>query len=229
MRIGYLTVPPTMPDREELRDRILLAQIAAGYAFPNALLQHAIEDLEALSIDVGGARAAARPAGPARCADLGYEPTMPEGTFYVMARRRRSTTTWRSRELLLEEDVLVLPGTIVELPGWFRISLTASDEMVERSSPGSSEPGLAQSEADLPRGDADSQPAICVLPARRSMSGYSSRWRRTYAEMNGHRTMTSTPRDRASARTARRQLAAVAAALEVGVDLGVQQRDRSGP
>jgi hypothetical protein len=27
---------------------------------------------------------------------------------------------------------IVLPGTIVECPGWFRISLTASDAMVER-------------------------------------------------------------------------------------------------
>jgi aspartate aminotransferase len=35
-------------------------------------------------------------------------------------------------ELLAEENVLVLPGTVVEVPGWFRISLTASDEMVER-------------------------------------------------------------------------------------------------
>ena len=35
--------------------------------------------------------------------------------------------------MLAEEDVLVLPGTVVEVPGWFRISLTASDAMVERS------------------------------------------------------------------------------------------------
>jgi aspartate aminotransferase len=35
-------------------------------------------------------------------------------------------------ELLAEENVLILPGTVVELPGWFRISLTASDEMVEK-------------------------------------------------------------------------------------------------
>jgi len=28
--------------------------------------------------------------------------------------------------------VLVLPGTAVEVPGWFRLSLTANDEMVER-------------------------------------------------------------------------------------------------
>ena len=26
----------------------------------------------------------------------------------------------------------MLPGQIVEVPGWFRISLTATDEMVER-------------------------------------------------------------------------------------------------
>ena len=53
MRIGYVTVPPTMPDREALRQAIFVAQLATGYAFPNALLQHAIEDLERLSIDVG--------------------------------------------------------------------------------------------------------------------------------------------------------------------------------
>jgi aspartate aminotransferase len=32
---------------------------------------------------------------------------------------------------LAEHGALVLPGTIVETPGWFRISLTASDQMIE--------------------------------------------------------------------------------------------------
>ena len=35
-------------------------------------------------------------------------------------------------ELLAERDVFCLPGTVVEQPGYFRISLTASDEMIER-------------------------------------------------------------------------------------------------
>jgi aspartate aminotransferase len=34
---------------------------------------------------------------------------------------------------LAEERVFVLPGGMFELPGWFRISLTANDDMVERS------------------------------------------------------------------------------------------------
>jgi aspartate aminotransferase len=35
-------------------------------------------------------------------------------------------------EVLARHRVLVLPGSIVEVPGWFRISLTASDAMVEQ-------------------------------------------------------------------------------------------------
>jgi aspartate aminotransferase len=35
-------------------------------------------------------------------------------------------------ELLAEHGALVLPGSIVEVPGWFRISLTASEAMVDR-------------------------------------------------------------------------------------------------
>jgi aspartate aminotransferase len=130
MRIGYLTVPPTMPGREELRDQILLAQIALGYSFPNALLQHAIEDLTALSIDVPALQRPRDRFVPA-LRDQGYETTFPEGTFYVMARSPIDDDV-AFAELLADEGALVLPGTVVELPGWFRISLTATDEMVER-------------------------------------------------------------------------------------------------
>jgi len=131
MRIGYLTVPPTMQDRPAFRERVLLSQLAAGFSFPNALLQHAIEDLERLSIDVGVLELRRdRMVGALR--GLGYETTLPEGTFYIMARSPIDDDV-AFGELLAEEDILVLPGSVVEVPGWFRISLTASDEMVESS------------------------------------------------------------------------------------------------
>jgi aspartate aminotransferase len=130
MRIGYLTVPPTMPDREAFRNRVVLAQIALGYSFPNALLQHAIGDLERLSIDVPTLQRRRDRLVPA-LRELGYETTFPEGTFYIMAKSPIDDDV-AFAELLAEEGVLVLPGAIVELPGWFRISLTATDEMVER-------------------------------------------------------------------------------------------------
>jgi aspartate aminotransferase len=131
MRIGYVTVPPTMADRAAFRDRVFLAQLATGFAFPNALLQHAIEDLERLSIEVG-ALERRRDRLVAALAGMGYEPTMPEGTFYVMARAPIDDDV-AFGELLAAEDILVLPGAVVEVPGWFRISLTATDAMVEAS------------------------------------------------------------------------------------------------
>ena len=133
-RIGYLTVPPTMPDREAFRETVFVSQLATGYAFPNALLQHAIEDLEELSIDVAAMqRRRDRLVGALR--EIGYETTVPEGSFYVMARAPIADDV-AFTDLLAKHRVLVLPGTVVEVPGWFRISLTATDEMVEQGIPG---------------------------------------------------------------------------------------------
>ena len=133
-RIGYLTVPPTMPDREAFRETVFVSQLATGYAFPNALLQHAIEDLEEMSIDVAAMqRRRDRLVGALR--EIGYETTMPEGSFYVMARAPIADDV-AFTDLLAKHRVLVLPGTVVEVPGWFRISLTATDEMVEQGIPG---------------------------------------------------------------------------------------------
>jgi aspartate aminotransferase len=61
---------------------------------------------------------------------MGYQASMPEGTFYTMARSPIADDE-AFGEILARHRVLVLPGTVVEVPGWFRISLTASDEMVE--------------------------------------------------------------------------------------------------
>ena len=132
-RIGYLTVPPTLPERRELRDEIVMQQFATGYAFPNALMQHALADLERLSIDVGALERRRDRLVPA-LRELGYEAMMPEGTFYTMARSPIPDDV-AFTDLLARNRVLVLPGSIVEVPGWFRISLTSSDQMVEDAIP----------------------------------------------------------------------------------------------
>ena len=110
--------------------RLRIQQLAAGWGFPNALLQHAIGDLEGLSVDVGALQARRDRMVPA-LREMGYEVTKPEGTFYVMV-RSPDPDDLAFTDRLAELGALVLPGTIVECPGWFRISLTASDAMVER-------------------------------------------------------------------------------------------------
>jgi aspartate aminotransferase len=134
MRIGYLTWPPTMTGREQLREDAFVEQCATGFAFPNADLQHAMAELEPLSIDMAPMeRRRDRVVGALR--EMGYETTMPEGTFYVMVRSPLDDDL-AFTDLLNRQRVLTLPGKVVELPGWLRLSLTASDEMVEAGLPG---------------------------------------------------------------------------------------------
>ena len=53
-RMGYVALPPPMPlaDREQLRAGMFHVQAHCGWLFPNTLLQHAIEDLESMALDV---------------------------------------------------------------------------------------------------------------------------------------------------------------------------------
>jgi len=133
-RMGFIALPPSMPDRERLRPALFLAQLVTGYAFPNALLQHALPDLEGLSIDIAHLQRK-RDRLTAALRAMGYWVNLPEGTFYLLARSPIADDQVFT-EILAEQNVFVLPGAIVELPGYFRISLTANDEMIERALPG---------------------------------------------------------------------------------------------
>jgi aspartate aminotransferase len=133
MRIGYLTWPPMMPDRDRLRDDAFIHQMAMGWAFPNALLQHSLAELEPLCIDLDALeRRRERLLSALR--EMGYQTTWPQGTFYALVQSPIDDDEAFCR-VLNQNNVLVLPGTIVEAPGWFRISLTASNAMIEQSIP----------------------------------------------------------------------------------------------
>jgi aspartate aminotransferase len=123
-----------MPDRELMRGAVFMMQIAMGYAFPNVVLQWALADLERLSIDIGHLQQK-RDRMVRALRDMGYEVGIPEGTFYLLPRAPIADDQLFT-EMLAVHDVFVLPGALVELPGYFRISLTANDEMIERALPG---------------------------------------------------------------------------------------------
>jgi aspartate aminotransferase len=66
--------------------------------------------------------------------DMGYDVHVPEGTFYLLPRSPIGDDV-AFTEMLAAKKVFVLPGTLCEIPGYFRISLTANQEMIERSLP----------------------------------------------------------------------------------------------
>jgi aspartate aminotransferase len=133
-RIGYLALHPDMPGKDELRRALILGQFTGGWAWPNALLQHAIADLEKLDVDLS-ALEKRRDRVVSALREMGYEDvSLPDATFYVMARSPIPDDEAFCRELAADH-VFVLPGKLLEMPGTFRISLTGTDAMVERALP----------------------------------------------------------------------------------------------
>ena len=134
-RLGYLALSPLMPtaDRHALRSVMFSAQMALGWCFPNAVMQYAVPDLDKLSID-RVALTRRRDWFMAALSSAGYSVLVPEGTFYLWS-KWTDNDPQRQWNALADRDVFVLPGSMMNAPGYFRISLTASDEMVERALP----------------------------------------------------------------------------------------------
>jgi len=131
-RLGYFAVNPAAPERDAVREAVFFAQMATGWNFPSALMQYALPDLEKLAIDIG----AMERRRDRLCAGLeaaGYRVSRPKGAFYVLVGAAGSEAAFC--EQLAARDVFVMPGSICGIPGHVRLSLTASDEMVETALP----------------------------------------------------------------------------------------------
>ncbi len=132
-RIGYLALPPTMPDRRGLSSAIAALQLAMGWIYPNAVLQYALPRLEQFSIDIPRLQRK-RDRMVEALQGMGYRLSRPEGTFYLFVRSPNPDDE-AFVEVLADQGVFVMPGALFETPGFFRISLTASEDMLERSLP----------------------------------------------------------------------------------------------
>jgi aspartate aminotransferase len=132
-RIGWLAWPPGMADRKALRQAVFMAQIAGGWLFPSAIMQYSLEALDRLSIDLVELERK-RDRFVSELTAAGYQLRSPEGTFYLWVRSPDpNDVAFVGR--LAGRGVLVLPGTTCASPGHFRISLTATAEMIEQSLP----------------------------------------------------------------------------------------------
>lgn len=133
-RVGYLALPPALPERDALRQAALGVQVTCGYAFPNAILQYALPTLEQQIIDMAQMERR-RDLMVDALSDMGYEVRRPEGAFYLFPHAPGGDDLAFTQRLL-DRDILAMPGTLFETPGYFRLSLTANDATCERALPG---------------------------------------------------------------------------------------------
>lgn len=134
-RLGYLALSPLMPaaERAALRAAMMPVQAAIGWGFPDALMQYSVAALEGLSIDIA-VLAKKRDRMLGALAECGYRLTRPEGTFYLWGEAPGGDALGFA-EGLAARGVHVMPGTLFERPAHFRISLTATEAMIERALP----------------------------------------------------------------------------------------------
>jgi len=108
---------------------MLSAQMALGWCFPNAVMQYAVPDLERQE-----ALARRRDRLIAVLTRAGFEVLRPEGTFYLWSKWPPGDPE-RLWNALAERKVFVLPGSLMNSSEYLRVSLTASDRMVEQALP----------------------------------------------------------------------------------------------
>jgi aspartate aminotransferase len=134
-RLGYAAVSPRHPAREAIAEELVQWTRITGAATPTALMQRALPRLLELNYDLGWLDR-----GRARLLDDlsagGYVAVRPDATLFVYVRTPSGyADDFDFIARLASNGVLALPAPVFHHEGWFRLSLTGSEEMIDRALP----------------------------------------------------------------------------------------------
>ncbi|MFH8249240.1 aminotransferase class I/II-fold pyridoxal phosphate-dependent enzyme [Microbacterium sp. B2969] len=134
-RLGYLALSPLLPpaERAELQEAFMPLGLAIGWGFPDAIMQYAVPALETVSLDLAELTRK-RDRMYDALIGAGFEVTKPEGTFYLWGRAPGGDAK-AFCDALAARSVYLMPGTLFGQPHHFRISLTATMDMIEAALP----------------------------------------------------------------------------------------------
>lgn len=132
-RIGYVYVPQKAEDSQQLYAAIAGAARAGGHVCAPSLWQkviarcaHLRPDLEAYDKN--------RQRLSQSLAAMGYRMAQPDGAFYLFIQAPGGDDLAFCQRAK-EKNLLLVPGTGFDCPGWFRICYCVTPEMIERSLP----------------------------------------------------------------------------------------------
>jgi aspartate aminotransferase len=133
-RLGYAAVSPRHPETDLASEMVRWARIT-GIATPTALMQRAVPRLLALRHDLGWLSLwRARVLDELR--NAGYEPVEPDGTLFVYVPTPPGyNDDFEFVSELATRRVLALPAPVFHHEGYFRLSLTGSEQMLLQALP----------------------------------------------------------------------------------------------
>ncbi len=133
-RIGIVAVGPDLPEAAAFTGACTFANRVLGFVNAPALAQRAVARLQGRSVDPAlYQRRRDRLHGA--LAGMGYDVIRPGGAFYLFPRAPGGDdVAWVRR--LLEERILVVPGTGFGFPGHFRVAYCVPEREIEGALPG---------------------------------------------------------------------------------------------
>lgn len=133
-RVGYFAANPQMPDQKILMAAVILTNRTLGFVNAPVIGQRLSAELidETVDLEIYDRR---RKLMADVLSQAGIEFEMPKGAFYFFV---KSPTADESQfvDALLEENILVVPGTGFGFPGYIRISCSVDEAIIKRSAPG---------------------------------------------------------------------------------------------
>jgi aspartate aminotransferase len=130
-RIGYVAVPPAMPEQSDVIETLEKLCRVTGFCTPTALMQLALGELLAYEPDWSALRR--RRARALEALRAGSYAVVPSEATYFLYPRTPAGDDWSYAERLARHGVLVLPAPVLHHQGHFRIALTCTDAMLEQA------------------------------------------------------------------------------------------------
>jgi aspartate aminotransferase len=133
-RIGYIAISPKLPEAEELFNACTFTSRVLGFVNAPAIWQLVVAQVGDVTVDVAPYQEK-RDYFWGALSEMGYEIVKPGGAFYLFPRCPISDDVTFIRDLQ-KEGILAVPGSGFGTKGYFRLSLTVPQEMMERALPG---------------------------------------------------------------------------------------------
>jgi aspartate aminotransferase len=133
-RIGYAAVSPRHPNRDEVAAEMVRWTRITGIATPTSLMQRTVPKLLELKHNQDWLLTwRARFLEELRA--YGLTVVQPDATMFVYVENPTPFEDFELVEALASKGLLVLPAAVFNHAGYFRLSLTGSESMLERALP----------------------------------------------------------------------------------------------
>ncbi len=130
-RIGWAAVHPEAEDGDMLMQAMCMSTTGLGFTNAPALMQRAIVEVNGITVDPEIYRRK-RDLLAAPLKKMGYDFILPKGTFYLFIKAPGGNDL-DFVQLLQDHQILVVPGSGFNMPGYFRISYCVEDSVITGS------------------------------------------------------------------------------------------------